>query len=106
MRVCGPRPKRPEPPIGTHDLMMAATAQALGWSIWTHNTRDFARIPRYRYVRRLLSNRGPGWRVDGQPVSDCQFPGGGCAGRYELDSPIAERCQVANVAKTKAGAVA
>lgn len=32
-------------PIGTHDLMIAATAQALGWSVWTLNARDFARIP-------------------------------------------------------------
>ncbi|MGH8907339.1 MAG: type II toxin-antitoxin system VapC family toxin [Egibacteraceae bacterium] len=25
--------------------MIAATAQALGWSVWTCNAQDFARIP-------------------------------------------------------------
>ena len=32
-------------PIGAHDLMIAATAQLLGWRVWTRNTRDFMNIP-------------------------------------------------------------
>jgi tRNA(fMet)-specific endonuclease VapC len=31
--------------VGAHDLMIAATAQLLDWSVWTRNTADFGRIP-------------------------------------------------------------
>jgi tRNA(fMet)-specific endonuclease VapC len=31
--------------IGPHDLIIAATALALGWSVATHNASEFARIP-------------------------------------------------------------
>jgi tRNA(fMet)-specific endonuclease VapC len=31
--------------IGAHDLMLAATALSLGWSVATHNPREFSRIP-------------------------------------------------------------
>ena len=31
--------------IGPHDLMVAATALALGWSVATNNANEFARVP-------------------------------------------------------------
>jgi tRNA(fMet)-specific endonuclease VapC len=31
--------------IGPHDLILAATALALGWSVATHNASEFARVP-------------------------------------------------------------
>jgi tRNA(fMet)-specific endonuclease VapC len=31
--------------IGPHDLIVAATALALGWSVATHNAIEFARVP-------------------------------------------------------------
>ena len=31
--------------IGTHDLLIAATAVALGWSVLTDNVREFGRVP-------------------------------------------------------------
>ena len=31
--------------IGPHDLILAATALALGWSVATHNAIEFARVP-------------------------------------------------------------
>jgi tRNA(fMet)-specific endonuclease VapC len=32
-------------PIGTHDLLIAATALAHGYSVLTYNLRDFQRVP-------------------------------------------------------------
>ena len=31
--------------IGPHDLIVAATALALGWSVATHNAGEFSRVP-------------------------------------------------------------
>ena len=31
--------------IGPHDMMVAATALALGWSVATYNASEFARVP-------------------------------------------------------------
>lgn len=31
--------------IGAHDLIIAATALAVGWSVATFNQREFARVP-------------------------------------------------------------
>lgn len=32
-------------PVGAHDLMIGATAAALGFAVWTRNARDFRAIP-------------------------------------------------------------
>ncbi len=32
-------------PVGAHDLMIAATAQLLGWRVWTRDPTSFDRIP-------------------------------------------------------------
>ncbi len=32
-------------PIGPHDLLLAATALALGWSVATYNVSEFGRVP-------------------------------------------------------------
>jgi len=31
--------------IGPHDLILAATALALGWSVATYNAHEFTRVP-------------------------------------------------------------
>jgi predicted nucleic acid-binding protein len=37
-------------PVAPHDLMIAATAQFLGWPVWTRNARDFRRVPGTRLL--------------------------------------------------------
>src|SRR5439155_20623080 len=37
--------------VGAHDLMIAATALAIGWGVATHDARGFPKIPGLRLAR-------------------------------------------------------
>ena len=45
-------------PIGPHDLIIAATALAIGWSVATLNHREFARVPGLDVVVPALPSAG------------------------------------------------